>query len=84
MKISEKITAIALRNKRYFLLLASLVPIVIWSYVIYGARALRLEGTALGVCLGIHLLSCVLSSTIKREVSRCSIGCCAMSSSGKS
>ena len=67
MKISEKITAIALRNKRYFLLLASLVPIVIWSYVIYGARALRLEGTALGVCLGIHLLSCVLSKYVFKK-----------------
>ena len=68
MKISEKITSIAIRNRRYFLVLAALTPIVIWSYVIYGARALRLEGTALGVCLGIHLLSWLLSKFVfKRE-----------------
>ena len=68
MKLTDGFSDIFTRNKRYFLLLVSLVPIVVWSQVIYGFRAVRLELTALGVCLGLHLLTFVVAKYLfKRE-----------------
>ncbi len=52
------------RNGGYMLVLTSLVPILIWSMAVYGARALRLILTALGICLAVHILSCLLFNLV--------------------
>lgn len=54
-------------NRQYFLVLVSFVPIILWSYLIYGARALLLEFTAAAFCVLFHVCAAGFKKSVLRR-----------------
>lgn len=55
-------------NRMYFFVLVSFVPLALWSYVIYGFRALALELISIAACLFLHAGAWIIKkSFLKRK-----------------
>lgn len=61
------IAGVLTANKRYYLVIVSMLPLVIWSCFIYGAKPWRLTLAALGTCVLLHVISCVLFKYILKK-----------------